>query len=383
MVSQHRIYLVAGARPNFMKIAPLWHEFEASVEFVPTIVHTGQHYDYEMSEVFFEELKLPEPDHFLDVGSGTHGHQTGEALVAIEDLLIEARPDMVIVVGDVNSTLAATLAAVKLHRPVAHVEAGLRSFDRSMPEEINRVLTDSVADLLLVSEPSGLENLKAEGVDQDRMHLVGNLMIDSLKSNLDAISHKGTYRKMDLTAKEYGLVTLHRPCNVDSEQALQTIVELLKMGASRRPLVFPIHPRTVKALEKHQMREQVEAIDRLHLTDPLGYFDFVNLMMHASWVMTDSGGIQEETTWLGVPCITLRDNTERPLTVDRGTNILTGLDLEGVKRALAHVAEFDVEKYSPPSLWDGETAGRVADVISSYLREGVAGSDMDGGRKDT
>lgn len=368
MSERSRIYLVGGARPNFMKIAPLWHEFKRrESRFETQIVHTGQHYDYEMSEVFFKNLRLSEPDFFLDVGSGTHGYQTAQVLMRFEKLLMERRPDIVMVVGDVNSTIAAALASVKLGIPVAHVEAGLRSFDMGMPEEINRILTDRISDLLLVSEPAGLVNLAAEGIDKERMHLVGNMMIDSLKHNLQEIRSNETTKKMGLNGKEFGLVTLHRPSNVDTKPALRQALAVLREAGSRSRLVFPAHPRTRKNVKVFGLKDEFESIENLKVIEPIGYFDFMNLMINCRYVLTDSGGIQEETTWLGIPCITLRKNTERPLTVEAGTNRVTGLDLSAVTEALDRVSSFDASAYSPPELWDGNAAERAVKVIGDFL----------------
>jgi len=368
MSERSRIFLVAGARPNFMKIAPMWHVFQHRQKgFETQIVHTGQHYDYEMSEIFFKNLGLPKPDFFLEVGSGTHGYQTAQVLMQFELLLTEHRPDMVVVVGDVNSTIAAALAAAKLRIPVAHVEAGLRSFDMAMPEEINRILTDRISDLLLVSEPSGMANLTAEGSDKQRMHLVGNTMLDSLKHNLRKIRANETTKKMALDGEKFGLVTLHRPSNVDAESALRRAIAVLREAGSHGKLVFPAHPRTRKNVETFGLKSEFESIENLKVIEPIGYFDFMNLMIHSSYVLTDSGGIQEETTWLGIPCITLRKNTERPLTVEQGTNRVTGLDLSAVRAALDWVGSFDASAYSPPKLWDGNAAERAVKVIGDFL----------------
>ena len=366
MSERSRIYLVAGARPNFMKIAPLWHALKRRRGFETQIVHTGQHYDYEMSEVFFKNLGLGEPDFFLDVGSGTHGYQTAQVLMRFEKLAMERRPDIA-VVGDVNSTIAVALASVKLGIPVAHVEAGLRSFDRSMPEEVNRILTDRISELLFASEPSGVANLVAEGVDKKCIHLVGNLMIDSLKNNLQEIRANDTTKKLGLDGEEFGLVTLHRPSNVDTEPALRQVLAVLRQAGSRGRMVFPAHPRTRKNVERFGLKDEFESIENLRVVEPMGYFDFMNLMIHCRYVLTDSGGIQEETTWLGIPCITLRKNTERPLTVERGTNHVTGLDLSVVSKALDLVEDFDASAYSAPELWDGNAAQRVVEVIGDFL----------------
>lgn len=368
MPKRSKVYLVAGARPNFMKIAPLWHVLKRREnKFETQIVHTGQHYDYVMSEIFFRHLGLPKPDFFLEVGSGTHGYQTGQVLMRFEELLIERRPDIVIVVGDVNSTIAVALASVKLGISVAHIEAGLRSFDMDMPEEINRVLTDRISDLLFASEPSGLRNLIVEGVDKEHIHLVGNLMIDSLKHNLREIRADDTAEKMGLKDEKFGLATIHRPSNVDMEPALRQVLAVLLEASKRGKLVFPAHPRTLKNIEKFGLKNEFRSIENLMIIEPIGYFYFINLMIHSSYVLTDSGGIQEETTWLGIPCITLRKNTERPLTIEEGTNRVTGLDLSAVHSALDWAEDFDASAYSAPELWDGDAAERVVSILVNFL----------------
>ena len=368
MAKRSRIYLVAGARPNFMKIAPLWHVFKRRAKvFEVKIIHTGQHYDYEMSEVFFKNLGLGKPDFFLEAGPGTHGYQTAQVLMRFEQLVMRHRPEMVIVVGDVNSTLAAALASVKLAIPVAHVEAGLRSFDMDMPEEINRILTDRISDLLFVSEPSGLVNLDTEGIDKKRVHLIGNLMIDSVKHNLEKIRANDTTKKMGLKGEKFGLVTIHRPKNVDTEPALRKVLTVLREAASRSKLVFPAHPRTCKSIKTFGLEGQFKSIENLRIIEPIGYLDFMNLLVNCSCVLTDSGGIQEETTWLGIPCITLRENTERPLTVEEGTNRVTGLELSAVISALEEVRNFEASGYQPPELWDGNAAERVVGVVGDFF----------------
>jgi len=359
------ICIVAGARPNFMKVAPILRALEERPGTFETIlVHTGQHYDYEMSKVFFEQLAIREPDVFLNTGSGTHAAQTADVMVRIESLLQRRRPDLLTVVGDVNSTIAASLAAAKLGVPVAHVEAGLRSGDRSMPEEINRVLTDHISSLLLVSEPAGVANLAQEGIEGAGVHLVGNTMIDSLVFGLKRIRTCGAKERFELGEDEYAIVTIHRPSNVDKPEAMRTILSILQESASRLRLVFPVHPRAVGKMDEFGLRTFFEAIPNLTMTEPLGYFDFMNLVLDARCVMTDSGGIQEETTWLGIPCITLRDNTERPLTLSEGTNELVGQDLDKVHAALDRAQRFDSDAYSSPALWDGKAANRIAEIFS-------------------
>jgi UDP-N-acetylglucosamine 2-epimerase (non-hydrolysing) len=368
MPGQIAIYLIAGARPNFMKIAPLWHALKPlESRFETRIVHTGQHYDFSMSDIFLKNLGLPTPDFSLGVGSGTHGFQTGQVLIKMEQLLLQKPPALVVVVGDVNSTIAAALAAAKLNIPVAHIEAGLRSFDMTMPEEINRILTDRISDLLFASEPSGTVNLKNEGINEERVYLVGNLMIDSLKNNLREIRNNGTAEKLNLKGKKFGLVTMHRPSNVDNRPCLEVLLSILKQAASQDELVFPIHPRTRKNLNTFGLENEFNSIKNLKMIGPVGYFDFINLMISSSFILTDSGGIQEESTWLGIPCITLRDNTERPLTVEKGTNRITGLDLAKVSSALDWARHFDKAGYTPPPLWDGNASKRVVQILNNFF----------------
>ena len=367
-MNKRKIYILAGTRPNFVKIAPLQREFTRhSGEFDVKVIHTGQHYDYLMSKVFFEQLELPEPDFYLEVGSGSHGYQTAQVLMRFESLAMENCPDLVVVVGDVNSTVAASLAAIKLGIPVAHVEAGLRSFDMEMPEEINRILTDRISKLLFATEQSAIENLANEGMDMQRVHLVGNVMIDSLSYNLDRIRENSTAERMGLPGKKYGLVTLHRPSNVDTADSLRSVAAILRKAALRGKLIFPAHPRTTKNIDAFKLRNEFESIDGLELIEPLGYLDFMNLMVNSSFILTDSGGIQEETTWLGIPCVTLRKNTERPITLIEGTNCITGLDISKVSNALDLADGFNISTYSPPLLWDGKSAGRIVDIIDDYL----------------
>lgn len=359
-----RILAVAGARPNFMKIAPLMHAFARRPgRFEPMLVHTGQHYDKAMSESFFRDLGIPEPDVNLGVGSGTHGQQTAQVLIKIEELLIEHRPHAVLVVGDVNSTIAATLAAVKLDIPVAHVEAGLRSWDRKMPEEINRVLTDSVSDWLFTTEPSAEANLLREGVDASRIHFVGNVMIDTLIAHQARARELDTVERLGLTPRNYAVLTLHRPSNVDSADQLKRLFEVLGRLNQELPVVFPIHPRTANAIEKNLGGMKPD----LHLTDPLGYLDFLRLLMDAQMVLTDSGGIQEETTALGVPCLTLRDNTERPVTVTEGTNQIVGTDPTAIEAAISALRTGPAREGRRPTLWDGNAAERIVDILERDL----------------
>jgi UDP-N-acetylglucosamine 2-epimerase (non-hydrolysing) len=360
-----RIHLVAAARPNFMKIAPLYHALNNSGWAEPAVVHTGQHYDLNMSDAFFRDLLLPDPHHHLGVGSGTHAEQTGKVMIAYEALLMQERPDLVVVVGDVNSTVAATLAAVKLGIKTAHLEAGLRSFDRSMPEEINRIVTDSIADILWTPSPDGDENLLREGVAPEKIERVGNIMIDSLEMLRPRIESENAFERFGLKSGSYGVVTLHRPSNVDDSEILLGLCSALKRIAAGLPLVFPVHPRTQKNLEKAGLYAQLAQTAGMHLSPPLSYVPFMNLVFNCRIAVTDSGGIQEETTYLGIPCLTLRPNTERPVTVTHGTNRLVTPDsLEtAVKQALAG----EVRRLSAPDLWDGQTAHRVARSIRRLL----------------
>ncbi|MCR9095016.1 MAG: UDP-N-acetylglucosamine 2-epimerase (non-hydrolyzing) [bacterium] len=355
-----RVLCVAGARPNFMKIAPLMHEFARRADrFEPILVHTGQHYDKAMSDSFFKDLGIPEPDVNLGVGSGTHGHQTAQVLMKIEDLLVERQPHVVLVVGDVNSTIAATLAAVKLHIPVAHVESGLRSWDREMPEEINRVLTDSVSHWLFTTEPSAEENLLREGIPAEKIHFVGNVMIDTLLAHKARAQELDTLERLELTPGEYAVLTLHRPSNVDHAEQLAKLFEVLGRLNREIPVVFPIHPRTAKAVADNLGGVTPD----LHLTDPLGYLDFLRLLTDAQMVLTDSGGIQEETTALGVPCLTLRESTERPVTVTEGTNEIVGTDPKDIDAAIQRLRSGAPREGKRPALWDGEAAVRIVDIL--------------------
>ncbi len=355
-----RILYVVGTRPNFVKTAPVIAALRRRLpEGRHAIVHTGQHYDRLMSEVFLEELGVPAPDHMLEVGSGSHAVQTARTMERLEPVLLEERPDLVVVPGDVNSTLAAALTAVKLGIPVAHVEAGLRSFDMTMPEEVNRIVADRFAALLFLHSDEAAVNLRAEGVDEERLQLVGNTMIDTLVALEDRFRSAAVAREMGLEPGSYALVTLHRPALVDGPMLAETVAQLAAL-ARQMPVVFPVHPRTRKMMESVQADHP-----GLLLSEPLGYLDFLSLLADSGAVLTDSGGIQEETTYLGIPCFTLRDNTERPVTIRAGTNTLLGLDpaaIAGIPAALA--ARGGAPAPEPPPLWDGHAAERIADVIA-------------------
>jgi UDP-N-acetylglucosamine 2-epimerase (non-hydrolysing) len=347
-----------------MKIAPLMKAYTHYPGIEPILVHSGQHYDRVMSKLFFEELGLPKPDVNLGVRGGTHSEQTAHIMMAFEKYCRTARPDRVLVVGDVNSTIACALVASKLALPLAHVEAGLRSFDRSMPEEINRVLTDALSDLLFVSEPSGVENLKKEGVLEDRIHLVGNVMIDTLLANRSRAEQSTILEELSLSESNYTLLTLHRPSNVDERQVLEGLVDAMLEIAGNLPVIFPVHPRTWGRLDEFGLGERLRDCSRIKLTEPMGYLDFLKLMSCARLVLTDSGGIQEETTILKVPCLTLRHNTERPITVAMGGNRVVGTDRQAILSAFHQVIEAGGVEIKTPPLWDGQAASRIAEILS-------------------
>jgi UDP-N-acetylglucosamine 2-epimerase (non-hydrolysing) len=361
---------VVGARPNFMKMAPILRALEAYPKVKTTLVHTGQHYDRNLSDVFFEELEIRKPDVFLGIGSGTHAQQTSEVMKAIEQLLMAARNersavDRLVVVGDVNSTMAAAIAAVKLNTPVAHVEAGLRSFDRSMPEEINRLLTDSISDLLLVSEPQGIDNLRKEGHSDHEMFLVGNVMIDTLFAQRDRAVQRDTLQQLNLRPREYGVVTLHRPANVDQPSTLSDLLVVLKRISQKLPLVFPVHPRTKGRIEQLGIIDEREEHRGIRFCEPLGYLDFLCLTSQAKVIVTDSGGLQEESTALEVPCLTMRENTERPITCSVGTSTLIGNSHEKLEYYLSQVLSGTYKAGRRPELWDGKAAERIAKILAS------------------
>ena len=358
-----RIINVAGARPNFMKIAPLMEAFSAREGIEPMLVHTGQHYDERMSDLFFRQLGIPEPDLNLGVGSGSHAQQTAAIMAAFEPVITEHRPDAVLVVGDVNSTIACGLVAVKLGVRLVHVEAGLRSGDRSMPEEVNRLLTDAISDALFCTEQSGVDNLRAEGVPDEKVHLVGNVMIDTLLKNKAKADASDILDRLGLPPGGYAALTLHRPSNVDDPAVFGRLLDALEQIQRDLPIIFPIHPRTRKNLPELGLQERVEGMANLRLIDPAGYLDFLKLMSEAKLVLTDSGGIQEETTILKVPCITLRENTERPVTVEVGSNQLVGTDPDAIRAAYRRVVDGTLPEPQIPPLWDGKAAERIAGLL--------------------
>jgi UDP-N-acetylglucosamine 2-epimerase (non-hydrolysing) len=355
-----RIHLIAAARPNFMKVAPLWHALSAAPDFEPVLIHTGQHYDVNMSDAIFADLRLPEPDHHLGVGSGSHAEQTGGVMIAYEKVALADRPDWLVVVGDVNSTAACAMVAAKLRFPVVHLEAGLRSRDRDMPEEINRLVTDVLSDVLWTPSPDGDENLAAEGIPAERITRVGNIMLDSFELVRPAIEAADVAGELGLERGRYGVVTLHRPSNVDEPAQLGRLVEALVAIQKRLPLVFPLHPRTAQRLNASGLHEVLRRAG-VKLVDPLPYVRFMSLVIGAAATITDSGGIQEEATYLGLPCLTLRENTERPITISEGTNRLVTPDTlaSELERALSEPAR----ARRKPDLWDGNTAARcLADL---------------------
>lgn len=354
-----KLTVVAGARPNFMKVAPILWEVARRPGVAAKLVHTGQHYDEKMSKLFFEQLKIPKPDVDLEVGSASHAVQTAEVMKRFEPVVQEQKPDVVLVVGDVNSTIACAMTAVKLGVPVAHVEAGLRSFDRTMPEEINRLLTDAISEWLFVSEPSGVENLKKEGADPRRVHFVGNVMIDTLVASRDQFEGSVDLRTFGVEDNGYAVLTLHRPANVDDPAVFGGLLRAVEAVQRELPVVFPVHPRTRKALAAQSV-----SLPNLKLVEPLGYLEFMKLVSHARLVLTDSGGIQEETTYLGVPCLTLRENTERPSTIDQGTNVLVGMDPDKIVAAATTAAKAGRGAHKVPDRWDGHASRRILDVLT-------------------
>ncbi|BBO67295.1 hypothetical protein DSCA_12250 [Desulfosarcina alkanivorans] len=370
------IHLIAAARPNFMKIAPLYHALKKEDWAEPIIVHTGQHYDLNMSDAFFTDLNLPAPHIHLGVGSGSHAEQTGNVMMAYEKVILEKRPDLVVVVGDVNSTVACTLATVKvsypiknskskiqnLRRPlVAHLEAGLRSFDRTMPEEVNRIATDALADVLWTPSPDGDENLIKEGVVQDKIVRVGNIMIDSLEMMRQTIERQHAFTDYGLKKCQYGVMTFHRPANVDDPKLLSMLCDSLISISEQLPLIFPVHPRTRKNLQGFGLMDMLEKAETIILSEPLNYVRFMSLVFNCRLAITDSGGIQEETTYLGIPCLTMRPNTERPVTVTQGTNQLCFVS--DIKEKAELILSHDLTECQVPEMWDGKTAKRVVDAI--------------------
>ncbi len=371
-MSSSSVAVIAGARPNFMKIAPVLRAFDAHGGFSSTLIHTGQHYDANLSDVFFDELQIKSPDVRLSISGKTHGEQTAEILTGTEAIFTKGdrngrQFDYVVVVGDVNSTMAATLAATKLQIPVAHIEAGLRSGDRSMPEEINRLVTDSICDLLLASESTAVQNLISEGHTSERVHLVGNVMIDTLRAFLPQARARQTVTEFGVKPEGYATVTLHRPSNVDDAPTLSRIIKVLTEVSCRLPVIFPLHPRTKSRLEQFGLLDQLNAASGIQVVEPLGYLDFLCLNSQAKVLITDSGGLQEESTALGIPCLTLRANTERPVTVEQGTSTLIGNDAELLAVELENVLTGKYKTGQCPELWDGNAAERIVQIIAQRV----------------
>lgn len=358
-----KIVNVVGARPNFMKIAPIQREMANYKHIEPLLVHTGQHYDERMSKLFFDDLEMPKPDIYLNVGSASHAVQTAKIMIEFEQVLLEHQPHLVVVVGDVNSTAACSLVAVKLGIKVAHVEAGLRSFDRTMPEEINRLLTDAISDFLFVTEQSGLVNLKREGILDSKVHFVGHVMIDSLIHFTKKAALSTIKQTLGLADHSYALITLHRPGNVDNRENFCKLLNAFELIERDIKIIFPIHPRSKKMIKEFGLEERIDRMNNLILMEPLGYLDFMNLLHSARFVLTDSGGIQEETTYLGIPCLTMRENTERPVTVESGTNILVGSNTDLILSEAKKILSGNEKKGKIPPLWDGKAAKRIVDLL--------------------
>ncbi|AEI51353.1 non-hydrolyzing UDP-N-acetylglucosamine 2-epimerase [Runella slithyformis] len=359
-----KILNIVGARPNFMKVAPLHRAFQKKSEIESKIVHTGQHYDAKMSDVFFNQLELPQPDYFLGIGGGSHTQQTAKIMLEFEKVMEQEKPDLVLVVGDVTSTIACALVATKMHVPIAHVEAGLRSGDRKMPEEINRILTDSISDLLFVTEQAGIDNLQREGVPDEKVFMVGNCMIDSLVHYRQKAGLLDIMPSLGVAKGDFVLMTMHRPANVDTAEGLTSILQIIENTTPYKKVLFPIHPRTKNNIEQFGLQPKLDAIQGLILTEPQGYLEFLHLMENSALVVTDSGGIQEETTYLQVPCLTFRDSTERPVTVELGTNqLLSDLNPVSVHEKVIETLEGRAKKGIIPPLWDGHAAERIAEVL--------------------
>ena len=363
-----KIINVVGARPNFMKIAPIIRAFENCGEIESLLVHTGQHYDKKMSDLFFHQLGIPEPAINLEVGSSSYAVQTANIMKAFEPVLLEHKPDAVLVVGDVNSTIACGLVAVKLEIKLIHVEAGLRSFDRTMPEEINRILTDCISDLLFCTEQSGVDNLIKEGIPKEKIFLVGNVMIDTLLANREKANKSDILEKLNLNGEDFAILTLHRPSNVDDPAVFGGILDALEIIQNDIPVVFPTHPRTLRNLKSFNFENRFKQLSHLQLIEPLGYLDFLKIMSCARVVLTDSGGIQEETTILKIPCLTLRENTERPVTVESGLNQIVGTNPERIVKAYKEVMKSDIEEPHIPPLWDGHAAERIAAILIQSIK---------------
>ena len=365
-----KLHLIVGARPNFMKMAPLYRELSLySENYESLIIHTGQHYDEKMSKLFFNDLDMPKPAAYLNVGSASHGKQTAMIMERYEDLLLAGdKPDLVIVAGDVNSTIACALVAKKLYIPVAHLEAGLRSYDDRMPEEINRVLTDRISDILLTPSLDANKNLEKEGIEPDKIYFVGNIMIDSLIAHKEKAETSNIFSNLNMLPKEsYALVTLHRPSNVDEYNSLKMLLMALSEISGKIKIIFPMHPRTKKNIYELGLSSILNTSSNLIITEPLGYLDFLKLEMNAKFILTDSGGIQEESTYFGIPCLTLRENTERPITITEGTNQIVDLNVESIVNSATDIIEGKNKKGKIPKYWDGKTAARIVKVLDDWF----------------
>jgi len=361
-----KVFIIGGARPNFVKIAPLTKQLDVNrIEY--RLVHTGQHYDYNMSKIFFEELNIPKPDIFLDAGSGSHASQTAKIMIEFEKVIINEKPNLVVVVGDVNSTIACALVAKKLFIDVAHVEAGLRSHDMRMPEEINRILTDRISDLLFTTEKSAEINLRKEGINRKKIYFVGNIMIDTLITNLDKSKNLEFNKKFNLEKGTYAIITMHRPSNVDDIEDLSKTADIINLLQEKIKIIFPIHPRTKINLEKYNLIDKMNK-QNIILTEPLGYIEFLSLMMNSKFILTDSGGIQEGASFLKVPILTMRENTERPITIKRGTNTLIGTDINKLRIYVDKILSNSYKKGKNMDKWDGKTAERIVSILKNkYL----------------
>ncbi|HLL54545.1 MAG TPA: UDP-N-acetylglucosamine 2-epimerase (non-hydrolyzing) [Myxococcaceae bacterium] len=362
-----KVLHIVGARPNFMKVAPIYKAIEQRGSLAQVLVHTGQHYDVKMSDVFFTDLGMPPPDVHLGIGSGSQAEQTAKVMIELEKVFLKEKPDLVSVVGDVNSTVAAAMVAAKMGIPVSHVEAGLRSFDRKMPEEINRVITDRISDYLLTPSSDADENLLKEGVDPKDIYLVGNVMIDSLLASKQRADALPTLQQLGLQAQGYAVCTLHRPSNVDDPKVLGGLLEAMGFVSQSLPVVFPVHPRTRKMIADKGLQPLLDRFPGIRLQEPMGYLEFLALTSKAKLILTDSGGLQEESTALGVPCLTLRENTERPVTVTVGTNLIVGTDPERIKAEAKRVLEGGGKQGRVPDLWDGRTSQRIAELYETFL----------------
>ncbi|MFA5070045.1 MAG: UDP-N-acetylglucosamine 2-epimerase (non-hydrolyzing) [Patescibacteria group bacterium] len=369
MPKKIKITSIVGARPNFMKIAPLTREFARLKIIEHLLIHTGQHYDREMSGNFFKDLGIRTPDFNLNVGSGSHAVQTANIMIELEKIFIQEKPNLIVVVGDVNSTVAASLTASKLHIPIAHVEAGLRSYDRDMPEEINRIITDQLSDFLFTTEPEAKNNLIKEGIKASKIFFVGNIMIDTLIYNLKKAKKLSPLKKYGLDLNKYSVVTLHRPGNVDNKKTLTNILGAFSVIQKDIPIVWPVHPRTKNMIKKFKLTPLLKKQKNIYLLPPISYLEFLSLMANAKFVMTDSGGIQEETTALKIPCLTIRENTERPITITQGTNVLAGIKMDNIVKQSQKITKNRGKRGKIPHYWDGKTAGRITEIIINAMKK--------------